>query len=160
MSRNRDLPLTGTALLLLVVLLITPGMVMAGQITSNQAILAEIIPNIVQLMRNNGYVMPEYRVIEGRTDVSISGPPERHAFFGYVDKGWLNKDQKIVLYFYEADQLPIAGRRQVIDYLLKVFEEKSGAFSLSLYMTRARYKKPQLTMPDAFLEIHLNQTAR
>ena len=99
-----------------------PEMINAGQKMSNQTLLLEMIPRIVQIMRRNGYEMPDYRVIDGRTDVPISGLPEKHAFFGYVDKGWLKNNQKIALYFYEADQLPISGRTELIDYLLGMYE--------------------------------------
>lgn len=133
---------------------------MANQNISYQALLAEIVPTIVQIMRKNGYEMADYRVVGGHTDVPISGPPEKHAFFGYVDKRWLKGGEKIILNFYEADQLPLAGRTQVIDYLLKLHEEKNGGFALTLYMTKTKYKKPQLAMPEAFLEVNLNQIAR
>lgn len=133
---------------------------MANQKISHQTLLAEIVPTIVQIMHKNGYEMAHYRVIGGHTDVPISGPPEKHAFFGYVDEGWLKGGEKIILKFYEADQLPASGRLQVIDYLLKLHEEKNYGFTLSLYMTKAKYRKPQLIMPETFLEMNFNSIVR
>lgn len=152
--------LKAISILLLLPLLIIPGEAVASQNIKLQTLLAEIVPTIVQIMRKNGYKMVDYRVVGGHTDIPISGPLERHAFFGYVDKGWLKGGEKIVLHFYEADQLPLSGRVQIIDYLLKMYEEKNGGFALSLYMTKAKYKKPQLIMPEAFVELNLNQVSR
>ncbi|MCX7626818.1 MAG: hypothetical protein N2Z69_00130 [Methylophilaceae bacterium] len=154
-------PLFGAiSILLSVTILFIPGGVMANQNISHQTLLAEIVPTIVQIMRKNGYEMADYRVIGGHTDVPISGTPEKHAFFGYVDKSWLKDGEKIILNFYEADQLPLTGRVQLIDYLLRLHEEKKGGFALTLYMTKTKYKKPQLIRPEAFLEMNLNQLAR
>ena len=157
MNREHALLLKAISMLLFLTI---PEKVMSIQNISNQNLLVEIVPTIVQIMRRNGYQMANYRVNGEHTDVPISGPPEKHAFFGYVDKGWLMGSGKIVLNFYEADQLPLAGRVQLIDYLLRMHEKKSGDFALSLYMTKAKYKKPQLIMPEAFLEMNLNQIAR
>lgn len=160
MTGERPLLLKTVSVLIFLPVLLLSGFAEANQTLSHQALLAEIVPAVVQIMRRNGYEMADYRVVGGHTDVLISGPSEKHAFFGYVDKGRLKDGEKVVLSFYEADQLPLAGRVQVIDYLLKLHEENGGSFALSLYMTKAKYKKPQPVMPVAFVEINLNRVSR
>lgn len=158
MKRNLA-PLFKAISILMVLFLITSESARANHNVNHQTLLTEIVSTVVQIMRKNGYEMPDYRVVDGHTDVPILGPPQKHAFFGYVDKKWMNGSAKIILVFYEADLLPFAGRIQVINYLLRLHEEKRGDFALRLYMTNAKYKKPQLTIPEAYLEINLNPIA-
>jgi len=124
---------------------------------NDEAILSEIILATVKLMCRNGYEMPDYRVVNGHTDVPISGPPEKYAFFGHPENEWIERKRIIVLDFYEAHKIPLSGRTQLIDYLMNLHEERHGGFALHLYMTSAKYKKPQVFKPEPFFEMKLNR---
>lgn len=60
-----------------------------------------------------------------------------------------------MLHFYEANHLPLEGRKELISYLISLHAEQHGSFALSLRMMKDRYKKPQIVTPDAFLEMRL-----
>ncbi|MEZ5616212.1 MAG: hypothetical protein R3E35_13485 [Rhodocyclaceae bacterium] len=137
--------------------LLTSQPIMANQQLDDESFLSEIVSNTVKIMRRNGYEMPEYRVIDGGTDVPISGPPEKYAFFGYLEKSWLQDKRTIVLHFYEANLLPSAGRIELINYLVSLHVKQRGGFALTLRMMKDNYKKGQIIRPDAFLEIKLNR---
>lgn len=141
--------------------LLTSQTTMANQQLDDVSVLSEIVSNTVKIMRRNGYEMPEYRVrvIDGGggTDVPISGPPEKYAFFGYLEKSWLQDKRTIVLHFYEANHLPSVGRIELINYLVSLHVKQRGGFALSLRMMEGNYKKGQIVRPDAFLEIKLNR---
>jgi len=130
---------------------------MASQQQSDEVILSEIVSTTVKIMRRNGYEMPEYKVIDGGTDLPISGPPEKYAFFGYLEKKWLQKKPMIVLHFYEANHLPLEGRIELINYLVSLHAKHRGSFALYLRMMKGNYKKGQIVIPDAFLELKLNR---
>ncbi len=130
---------------------------MASQQQSDEVILSEIVSTTVKIMRRNGYEMPEYKVFNGGTDLPISGPPEKYAFFGYLEKSWLQEKPTIVLHFYEANHLPLEGRIELINHLVSLHAKHRGNFALSLRMMKGNYKKGQIVKPDAFLEMKLNR---
>lgn len=149
--------------------LLTSQTIMASQQLSDESILSEIVSNTVKIMRRNGHEMPDYRVRDGSaTDVPVSGPPEKYAFFAYREgdgrtfpsvmwSRWIDIKPIYAMHFYEADQIPVAARTQLIDYLINLHEARGRNFTLYLRMTRDRYKKPQITMPPAFIELKLNR---
>lgn len=140
------------------ILFLAPLASVAAQENQNeeQLLLSQIVSATVRIMRSNGYEMPSYRVRSGGTDVPISGPPEKYPFVGYLEKSWLQEKPTIVLYFYEANHLPLQGRKELINYLVSLHDEKEGGFVLSLRMTGANRKKLQLIEPEYFFEMKLN----
>lgn len=148
------------AITLCLIGLLTSQTITANQKFDDESILSEIVSNTVKIMRKNGYEMPEYRVIDGGTDVPIYGPQEKYAFFGYLEKNWSREKQTIVLHFYEATLLPSEGRIELINYLVSLHVKQQGGFSLVLRMMEKKYKKGQIVRPDAFLEIKLNRIER
>lgn len=141
--------------------LLTSQTTMANQQFDDVSLLSEIVSDTVKIMRRNGYEMPEYRVSAidggGGTDVPISGPPEKYAFFGYLEKSWLQDKRTIVLHFYEANHLPLGGRMELISHLVSLHAKHRGRFALSLRMMEGKYKKGQIVRPAAFLEMNLNR---
>lgn len=129
----------------------------ADQKESSEALLSEIVSATVRTMRSNGYEMPDYRVNSGGTDVPISGPAEKYAFFGYSEKGRPQEKSAITLHFYEADHLPLEGRRELISHLVTLHAKRHGDFTLSLRMMKSKYKKGQIVLPEAFLEMKLGR---
>lgn len=152
-----SIPWAVSAISLVLIILLTPQITTADQNQSNEALLKEIVSATVRIMRSNGYEMPDYRVINGGTDVPISGPPEKYTFFGYLEKSWLQEKPTIVLHFYEANHLPLEGRKELINYLVSLHARQHGGFALSLRMMKGVYKKGQVFRPDAFLEMRLNR---
>lgn len=141
--------------------LLTSQTTMANQQFDDVSLLSEIVSDTVKIMRRNGYEMPEYRVRVTDsgvgTDVPISGPPEKYAFFGYLEKSWLQDKRTIVLHFYEANRLPLGGRMELINHLVSLHAKHRGRFALSLRMMEGAYKKGQVVRPAAFLEMNLNR---
>ncbi len=120
-------------------------------------ILSEIVDETMLVMRDNGYDMPNYRVINKRhSDISIHGPLERHAFFAYIDSGLITR-QKIIVSMYEADKLPVKARAEWIKYIIGLHYEVDGGFNLELCLTNSKYKKPQLGMPSCFVKLVLTE---
>lgn len=139
-------------------ILVASWRVTANQQSDDEATLMEIVSVTVKIMRQNGYEIPDYRAINGGTDVPISGIPEKDAFFGYLDKGWFRHNSIITLHFYGATHLPEEARKELINYLVTLHSKRHCGFSLSLRMMSESYKKGKITRPDTFLELHLNRT--
>jgi len=120
-------------------------------------ILTRLVSETMLIMRSNGYDMPSYRVVNKRhSDISIHGPLEKHAFFAYIDSGLITK-QKIMISMYEADKLSIEARAEWVNYILRLHYEIEGGFNLELCLTKSKYKKPQLVMPDCFTRLVLTE---
>lgn len=146
----------GAPLFLLFSFLIVSPSVLPSDENEPQAVLAEIVPMLVTIIRKHGYEAPDYRVFDGHTDVPVSAVPATSPFFGYVRNDKLNKRQTIVLHFYQVDKLSAEARVELINYVIHVYEEKNRGLSFSLRMMRAVYKKPQIMIPEALVEINLN----
>lgn len=121
-------------------------------------ILNRIVSETMLIMRNNGYDMPNYLVRQSKySSGPVSGPPEKHAFFAYIDSGLVTKKQKIMISMYEADKLSIEARAEWVNYILRLHHEVEGGFNLELCLTKSKYKKPQIVMPGCFARLVMTQ---
>jgi hypothetical protein len=145
------------AIFLVVALLPDRNATAADQRQEANTLLVKIVAETVNVMRENGYDMPGYVVRNGASDVPLSGPPEKHAFFAYVETGWIEREPTIILHFYEADQIPISARMRLIPHLIALHEADKHRFGLLMRMTKKKYKKPQIIQPKAFFEMKLNR---
>lgn len=122
-----------------------------------EILLVKIVSDVTKVMRKNGCDMPEYIVRDGSSDLPITARSERHTFFAYVDTGWIKNESKIVLHFYEADQIPAIARTRLISYLIDLHEGYQHNFSLLIRLMDQKYKKFQIIPPRAFVEVELNR---
>jgi len=134
-----------------IVFLFTCNFVCAGKHPNNEFIF-EIGDNIINILRN-------HNVNVQRRNEPGFGFDDKIVKFSDGGDSWFGGNKAYGIYLYKAYHIPIEARIEIVEYCMRIYEERGRSEQYTVSM-RSQEFKPEFFKPDPFFELTLKPENR
>ncbi len=72
---------------------------------------------------------------------------------------WIGGNPSFGLYFYRANEIPLAAKMEIIEYCMKLYEETDRQYEIRILMLDKSFS-PHIFEPSSYFELHLKSSQK